>query len=139
MRVIGTAGHVDHGKSSLVEKLSGIHPDRLAEEQSRGLTIDLGFAWLELPNGDVLVLSRYFKLLGGFKARLERIPAGAIGGNAVLSGELLARFAPPLTVDNYEGVSVARDTDGTTLVYILSDDNFHFLQRTLLLLFHLDE
>ena len=92
-----------------------------------------------LPNGDVLILSRYFKLLGGFKARLERIPAAAIKGGAVLKGGLLARFAPPLTVDNYEGVAVARDADGATLVYILSDDNFHFLQRTLLLLFRLDE
>ena len=92
-----------------------------------------------LPNGDVLVLSRYFKLLGGFKARLERIPADAFAGGAVLKGELLARFAPPLTVDNFEGVAVTRDTDGATLVYILSDDNFHFLQRTLLLLFRLDE
>ena len=91
-----------------------------------------------LPNGDVLILSRYFKLLGGFKARLERIPAGNIEGGAVLKGELLARFAPPLTVDNFEGVAVARDADGATLVYILSDDNFHFLQRTLLLLFRMD-
>ena len=91
-----------------------------------------------LPNGDVLVLSRYFKLLGGFKARLERIPAGTIGGGAVLKGELLARFAPPLTVDNFEGVAVTRDADGATLVYILSDDNFNFLQRTLLLLFRLE-
>ena len=92
-----------------------------------------------LPNGDVLLLSRYFKLLGGFKARLERIPAAAIEAGTVLKGELVARFAPPLTVDNYEGVAVVRDTDGATLVYILSDDNFHFLQRTLLLLFRLDE
>ncbi len=92
-----------------------------------------------LPNGDVLVLSRYFKLLGGFKARLERIPAGAIEGGTVLKGELLARFTPPLTVDNFEGLAVTHDTDGGTLVYILSDDNFHFLQRTLLLLFRLDE
>jgi len=49
MRVIATAGHVDHGKSSLVQALSGINPDRLAEEKARGLTIDLGFAWIELP------------------------------------------------------------------------------------------
>lgn len=92
-----------------------------------------------LPNGDVLVLSRYFKLLGGFKARLEGVPAAAIEAGTVLKGELLARFAPPLTVDNFEGVAVARDADGATLVYILSDDNFHFLQRTLLLLFRLGE
>ena len=51
MYVIGTAGHVDHGKSALVRALSGIDPDRWAEEKARGLTIDLGFAWCELPSG----------------------------------------------------------------------------------------
>jgi selenocysteine-specific elongation factor len=51
MHVIGTAGHVDHGKSTLVERLTGIDPDRFEEEKRRGLTIDLGFAWLELPSG----------------------------------------------------------------------------------------
>ncbi|TEU01960.1 MAG: selenocysteine-specific translation elongation factor, partial [Dehalococcoidia bacterium] len=52
MYVIGTAGHIDHGKSALIEALTGIDPDRLREEKERGLTIDLGFAWLTLPNGD---------------------------------------------------------------------------------------
>ena len=52
MHVIGTAGHVDHGKSTLVEALTGIDPDRLREEKERGMTIDLGFAWLELPSGN---------------------------------------------------------------------------------------
>ena len=51
MHVIGTAGHVDHGKSTLVKALTGIDPDRLREEKERGLTIDLGFAWLDLPSG----------------------------------------------------------------------------------------
>ena len=51
MYVIGTAGHVDHGKSALVRALTGIDPDRLREEKERGLTIDLGFAWLTLPSG----------------------------------------------------------------------------------------
>lgn len=51
MYVIGTAGHVDHGKSTLVRALTGIDPDRLAEEKQRGMTIDLGFAWLTLPSG----------------------------------------------------------------------------------------
>ena len=49
--VIGTAGHVDHGKSALVLALTGTDPDRLAEEKSRGMTIDLGFAWTNLPSG----------------------------------------------------------------------------------------
>jgi selenocysteine-specific elongation factor len=49
--VIGTAGHVDHGKSALVQALTGTDPDRLAEEKARGMTIDLGFAWTTLPSG----------------------------------------------------------------------------------------
>lgn len=51
MFVVGTAGHVDHGKSALVRALTGIDPDRLQEEKERGMTIDLGFAWLSLPSG----------------------------------------------------------------------------------------
>ncbi|MCV6971197.1 GTP-binding protein, partial [Mycobacterium bohemicum] len=53
MFVIATAGHVDHGKSTLVHRLTGMWPDRLAEEQRRGLTIDLGFAWTELDGRQV--------------------------------------------------------------------------------------
>ena len=52
VRVVGTAGHVDHGKSTLIKALTGIDPDRLREEQERGMTIDLGFAHLRLPGGD---------------------------------------------------------------------------------------
>lgn len=51
MRVIGTAGHVDHGKSTLVRRLTSIDPDRLVEEKAREMTIDLGFAWFTLPSG----------------------------------------------------------------------------------------
>ena len=51
MHVVGTAGHVDHGKSTLVRALTGIDPDRFEEEKRRGLTIDLGFAWRTLPSG----------------------------------------------------------------------------------------
>ena len=52
MFVVGTAGHVDHGKSTLIQALTGIDPDRLSEEKTRGMTIELGFAWLELPSGN---------------------------------------------------------------------------------------
>ena len=52
MKVIATAGHVDHGKSTLIQALTGIDPDRLQEEKQRGMTIDLGFAWLTLPDGE---------------------------------------------------------------------------------------
>src|SRR5690606_15267811 len=49
--VVATAGHVDHGKSTLIQALTGMQPDRWAEERRRGLTIDLGFAWTDLPSG----------------------------------------------------------------------------------------
>lgn len=52
MKVIGTAGHIDHGKSTLVRRLTDIDPDRLEEEKRRGMTIDLGFAWFRLPSGE---------------------------------------------------------------------------------------
>jgi selenocysteine-specific elongation factor len=56
MRVVATAGHVDHGKSSLVLALTGTDPDRFAEEKRRGLTIDLGFAHLTVPSGEEIGL-----------------------------------------------------------------------------------
>ena len=52
--ILGTAGHIDHGKSSLVQALTGTDPDRLAEEKRRGITIELGFAQLTLPSGRAL-------------------------------------------------------------------------------------
>ncbi|NIQ54787.1 MAG: selenocysteine-specific translation elongation factor, partial [Gemmatimonadetes bacterium] len=56
MHVVATAGHVDHGKSTLVRLLTGMEPDRWAEEHRRGLTIDLGFAWTRLPSGAELAI-----------------------------------------------------------------------------------
>jgi selenocysteine-specific elongation factor len=85
MYVIGTAGHVDHGKSTLVKALTGIDPDRWEEEQRREMTIDLGFAWLELPSGrsvsviDVPGHERFIKNMlagvGGIDAALLIIAA----------------------------------------------------------------
>src|SRR5688572_30302805 len=54
MHVVATAGHVDHGKSALVRALTGMEPDRWAEERRRGMTIDLGFAWTTLASGQTL-------------------------------------------------------------------------------------
>lgn len=54
MHVLATAGHVDHGKSTLVRALTGMEPDRWAEERRRGMTIDLGFAWTTLPGGETV-------------------------------------------------------------------------------------
>jgi selenocysteine-specific elongation factor len=80
MRVLGTAGHVDHGKSALVEALSGIHPDRLAEEKLREMTIDLGFAWFQLPNGeDIGVVD-----VPGHRDFIENMLAGVGGIDAAI-------------------------------------------------------
>ena len=50
--IIGTAGHVDHGKTCLIQALTGIDTDRLKEEKKRGITIELGFAWMDFPGGE---------------------------------------------------------------------------------------
>ncbi|MBL6952943.1 MAG: esterase-like activity of phytase family protein [Alphaproteobacteria bacterium] len=90
-----------------------------------------------LPNGDVLLLQRRFTLVGGGAARLSRIPAARIKAGGRLIGEELAQLALPLSVDNFEGLAIDRDPGGGWLIYLLSDDNFNPLQRTLLLQFHL--
>src|SRR3712207_8161270 len=78
--VIGTAGHVDHGKSTLVKALTGIDPDRLAEEKARAMTIDLGFAWLTLPNGQSVSLVD----VPGHERFIKNMLAGVGGIDAVL-------------------------------------------------------
>ena len=80
MYVIGTAGHVDHGKSTLVRALTGIDPDRLAEEQRRGMTIELGFAWLTLPGGHELSLVD----VPGHERFIKHMLAGVGGFDAVM-------------------------------------------------------
>lgn len=80
MRVVGTAGHVDHGKSTLVRCLTGIDPDRLAEEKAREMTIDLGFAWLALPDGQTVGLVD----VPGHRDFIENMLAGVGGIDAVL-------------------------------------------------------
>jgi selenocysteine-specific elongation factor len=80
MRVIGTAGHVDHGKSRLVEALTGIDPDRLQEEKEREMTIVLGFAWLTLPNGEQVGIID----VPGHKDFIRNMLAGVGGIDAAL-------------------------------------------------------
>lgn len=80
MRVVGTAGHVDHGKSSLVNALTGINPDRLKEEQEREMTIDLGFAWLTLPEGETVGIID----VPGHRDFIDNMLAGVGGIDAAL-------------------------------------------------------
>ncbi|HKP51452.1 MAG TPA: selenocysteine-specific translation elongation factor [Chloroflexia bacterium] len=80
MYVLGTAGHVDHGKSTLVKALTGIDPDRLQEEKAREMTIDLGFAWLTLHSGrEVSIVD-----VPGHERFIKNMLAGAGGLDAAL-------------------------------------------------------
>ena len=78
--IIGTAGHIDHGKTSLVKALTGIDADRLKEEKARGITIDLGFAYTPLPNGEILG----FVDVPGHEKLIHNMLAGATGIDFVL-------------------------------------------------------
>ena len=80
MFVVGTAGHVDHGKSTLVEALTGIDPDRLREEKEREMTIDLGFAWVTLPDGETVGVVD----MPGHRDFIENMLAGVGGIDAAL-------------------------------------------------------
>jgi selenocysteine-specific elongation factor len=81
MHVIATAGHVDHGKSALVRALTGMEPDRWAEERRRGLTIDLGFAWTTLPSGRriaVVDVPGHERFVGNMLAGVGSVPAALL-------------------------------------------------------------
>jgi selenocysteine-specific elongation factor len=80
VQVIGTAGHVDHGKSTLINRLTGINPDRLKAEQDREMSIELGFAWLQLPNGEDIGIVD----VPGHRDFIENMLAGVGGIDAAL-------------------------------------------------------
>ena len=78
--IIGTAGHIDHGKTSLVHALTGVDTDRLKEEKARGISIDLGFAYLPAPDGSILG----FVDVPGHEKFVHNMVAGATGVDFVL-------------------------------------------------------
>jgi hypothetical protein len=83
----------------------------------------------------VYVLERHLSLLGGFRARVAMLDAAAIRPGARLVGRELAGLGPPALSENFEGIAVRRGRDGGVLLYLLSDDNYSALLRTLLLQF----
>ena len=113
MRVIGTAGHVDHGKSTLVEKLSGINPDRLAEEQARSMTIDLGFAWLDLPDvGTIGIVD-----VPGHRDFIENMLAGVGGIDAAL---LVIAADEGIMPQTREHLAILQLLDITKIIIVLT-------------------
>jgi selenocysteine-specific elongation factor len=95
--IVGTAGHIDHGKSTLVEALTGTHPDRLAEEKRRGITIDLGFAFLE-ENG----VRFGFVDVPGHERFISNMLAGAAGIDVLLLVIAADESIKPQTREHFE-------------------------------------
>ncbi len=95
--IVGTAGHIDHGKSTLIEALTGTHPDRLEEEKRRGITIDLGFAFLEDEG------VRYgFVDVPGHERFVKNMLAGASGIDLVLLVVAADELIKPQTREHFD-------------------------------------
>jgi hypothetical protein len=93
---------------------------------------------VQIPDGRILVLNRYYTQIGGVAAAVTLIDPSQIKDGAVIAGTEVARFTPPMTVDNMEALAIEQDDRGGIIVWIASDDNFNPLQQTLLLKFRLD-
>ena len=107
----------------------------LLSYEGTGLFRPVGAA--TLPSGDVVVLERRFTWVGGVASRLLRVAAADIVPGARLKGIELAVLDRPLTAANFEGIAAILGVNGATLLYLVSDDNYWALQRTLLFLFAL--
>lgn len=110
--IIGTAGHIDHGKTSLVMALSGIDTDRLAEEKRRGMTIELGFAPLELPSGKVVSIVD----VPGHEKFIRQMVAGAAGVDAVMLVVAADDGVMPQTREHLEILTLLNIQNGLTVV-----------------------
>src|SRR5580698_4453747 len=95
--IVGTAGHIDHGKSTLIEALTGTHPDRLEEEKRRGITIDLGFAFLEEKG-----VRMGFVDVPGHERFVKNMLAGASGIDLVLLVIAAGESIMPQTREHFE-------------------------------------
>jgi hypothetical protein len=91
-----------------------------------------------LPNCDIVFVERSFSLIAGLDIRITRVSAETVKPDASLQPIEIAHLSDPLTIDNFEGISARRDAAGNTLIYLVSDDNFSVLQRTLLIMFSLN-
>ncbi len=95
--IVGTAGHIDHGKSALVEALTGTHPDRLEEEKRRGITLDIGFAFLQMDD-----VSLGFVDVPGHERFVRNMLAGASGFDLVLLVIAADESIKPQTREHFE-------------------------------------
>jgi len=110
--VVGTAGHIDHGKSSLVEALTGLHPDRLEEERMRGITIDLGFANLAFADGSQIG----FVDVPGHERFIKNMLAGIGGIDAVLLVVAADESIKPQTKEHFDICKLLRVPAGLVAI-----------------------
>jgi selenocysteine-specific elongation factor len=96
--IIGTAGHIDHGKTTLVRALTGVETDRLKEEKARGISIELGYAYSPLPNGDVLGIID----VPGHEKFVHTMAAGAVGIDHALLVVAADDGVMPQTIEHLE-------------------------------------
>jgi hypothetical protein len=92
-----------------------------------------------LPGGDLVVVEHRYSVASGSVARFVRVPRDAIAPRRRVEGKALAELAPPLTTENFEGIAVRRGDNREALIYVISDENFNPLQRTLLMVFALKD
>jgi selenocysteine-specific elongation factor len=125
--VVGTAGHIDHGKSRLVRSLTGIDPDRLTEEKARGMTIDLGFASLMLPSGRVVS----FVDVPGHERFVANMLAGATGIHASMLVIAADEGVMPQTREHLEILDLLGIHRGLVVLTKadLIDDEMHQIAR----------
>ena len=112
MFVVGTAGHVDHGKSTLLEAITGIDPDRLKVEKERGMTVDLGFAWLKLPDGNVVSVVD----VPGHEKFVNNMLAGVGGGDLALIIVAADESVMPQTREHLAILDILQVTKGIVVI-----------------------
>lgn len=110
--VIGTAGHIDHGKTAIVQALSGVDTDRLSEEKRRGMTIELGFAPLTLPSGRTISIID----VPGHEKFIRQMVAGAAGADAVMLVVAADDGVMPQTREHLEILSLLDVKNGITVI-----------------------
>ena len=114
--IIGTAGHIDHGKTALIRALTGRDTDTNKEEKERGITIDLGFTWFDLPNGDRAGIVD----VPGHEKFLPNMLSGVYGMDLVLLVIALDEGIKPQTIEHMEILSQLHIENGI-LVFTKSD------------------
>src|SRR3981189_3570343 len=114
--IVGTAGHIDHGKTALVKALTGIDTDRLEEEKRRGITIDIGFANLELPMPDGDILQMGFVDVPGHERFVRNMLAGVGGIDLVLLVIAADESIKPQTLERFDILQLLGVQRGITVL-----------------------